>query len=102
MPSIDHASVVLSVNRGLWGEISPRVRSVQVKYNGSEIHIFFYLDGRILDEDRESASVASTSVAADFPSHRVIEYCVQRHAPQRIVVPEGQAVVFLRKEDASS
>jgi hypothetical protein len=101
-PSINHASVVLSVNRGLWGEVSSCVRSVQVEYNDAEIHIFFYFDGQILDDDKESASVVGTSVAADFPSRCVFEHCLQYDTPQRIVVPEGRVVVFLRKESGSS
>jgi len=101
-PSIDPGSIVLSVNRGLWGEVSSRVRSVQVEFDPSEIHVFLYFDGPIIELDREAASVVGTSVAADFPSHGVSEHCLQCDPPQRIIVPGGRLLVFLRKESVSS
>lgn len=97
-PSIDMSSVILFVNRALWGEVGPHLRSVQGTFDASEIHVFFYFDGPISEVDREVASIVMTSVAADFPEHSVVEHCLQLDHLQPVPVVEGRHVVFLRRE----
>jgi hypothetical protein len=97
-PSIELSSAILSVNRALWGEVSPHLRSVQVTFDALEIRVFLYFDGPISEEDKEIASIVTTSVAADFPEHSVVEHCLQLDHPQPVPVVEGRHVVFFRRE----
>jgi len=52
----EYGSVILSVNRGLWGEVSSALRSVQVAYDDSEINLYCYFSGDVSDADAVNAS----------------------------------------------
>jgi hypothetical protein len=67
------ASLLLSVQRALLGEVSPALRGVTVGWHDHVIQLRSYFDGPISDEDRESLSCVATEVIADFPEPWTIE-----------------------------
>ena len=95
---IDRAAAILSVNRALWGKVAPSLRSVQVSFNDSEIHLHFYFAGDPSGDDVESMQVATTEVSADFPRHDVFEHSIPTHPSASLPHPDGHHTVFLRKE----
>ena len=97
----EYGSVILSVNRGLWGEVPASLRSVQITYDDSEIHLYCYFSGVVSDDDEDSMHVVGTSVAADFPQHDVFEHCVALPPPSPLPRVQGRHIVFLRKESPS-
>jgi hypothetical protein len=94
----DRPSLVLSVNRALWGEVSCNLRSVYVECKDGEIKLYCYFDGEISEGDQESMSAAAAEVVSDFPDHTIEEYCIRADAPKRIAPMEGRHLVFKRKE----
>jgi hypothetical protein len=90
---------MLSVNRALWGEVSCSLRSVQVEYLESEIHLYCFYDGEISENDSEAMSTVASSVAADFPSHNIYEHCIRLDYPSPLLYEKERHVVFLRKEE---
>lgn len=96
--SIDRASLVLSANRALWGEISAAVRAVYIREIDNEVQLRFIMDGPISEEDKESISCVGAEVIASFPEHRISESAVRLDPPAPIHVPEGWHLVFLRRE----
>jgi hypothetical protein len=97
MANIDRA-LVLSVNRALWGEVGPSLRRVYVTSRDGLVLLRFYFDGPISEEDRESASCASTEVIADFSDHRISEELIRCDAPAPIPVDDGWHCVYARRE----
>ncbi len=57
---INYASAILSMNRALLGEIAPALRAARIKWDEKEVHLYFYYDGEISEDDRESAECAAT------------------------------------------
>ncbi len=94
----EYPLLVLSVNRALWGEVSCSLRSVQVEYQKSEIHLYCFYDGEISEEDVEAMSSVASLVAADFPHHNVYEHCIRIDCPNPLLYEKERHVVFLRKE----
>jgi hypothetical protein len=94
----DRPSLVLSVNRAPWGEVSSRLRSVQVEYREGSIRLYCYFDGETAEDDNESMSVAGTEVSSDFPDYVVEEHCIRVDAPERVPHEKGRHIVFERKE----
>lgn len=90
--------VLVEVQQALLGEISAQVRAVIVSYGDTSIHLDFYYDGAITEEDRESASCVETELIAVFPeSHIVTSSTHRRDYPEPI--PKEMTWVFSRKED---
>jgi hypothetical protein len=98
LPSTETASILLSINRGLWGEVPPQLRHVMAKFDSKTIEIRFFIDGAVSDEDVESARCVATEVLADFPNHHVKEQCVQLDYPSKIPFGEGWRTIYQRKE----
>lgn len=89
---------ILSLLRGLWGEISPSLRSASIKIEKKKIHLFFYFDGPISEEDYESSQVAVTEVIADFPNCE-FDITIERvDLPTPLPIFEMGALVYMRRE----
>ncbi len=87
---------LLSVLYALIGEVSPPLRAVRIKWDEKIIHLFFYYDGEISEEDRESAENIATEVIANFSEH-VLEVNIQRlDYPKPI--PEIGELAYSRRE----
>lgn len=63
-------SLVLSLVRGLWGEVHPQLRQASIEADESArvVRLRFEYDGEAAGPVRESCSCAATEVIADFPS----------------------------------
>jgi hypothetical protein len=98
VPSI--SSVVVSLNRALWGEVSRSLRAVHFRVDDKTLDIFCIFDGVVSGDDEESMSCVATEVAADFPGLIVDEHCLRIDSPERVRVEPGRHIVFSRKEQA--
>ena len=98
MRTEDHlrGPVLLSLQRGLLGEIPPALRGVAVDWDARHVRIVGYFDGPISEEDRESMSVVETEVIADFPDMVVTTDLVRRDAPTPL--DWLRAVAYSRRE----
>ena len=92
------SQVLLAMQQALLGEVSSRLRAVIVSFDDTRIHFDCYLDGEILEEDRESMSLVESEVMAGFPeSHAITHRVLRKDYPFPI---EKEATwVFYRKED---
>lgn len=98
---ISYASVMLSVNRALWGEVSERVYAVQVSFQIGQIDLYTTFLEEPTESDINSAHVAGVSVAADFPKYKVFDHCEQIYDYQNLPKSKGRHLVFLRKIQGS-
>jgi len=94
---IDRVSAILSLNRALWGEVAPTLRAAKIKWNEKTVHLYFYYDGEISEEDHESAECVATEVIADFPEHK-LEIDILRWDYPKPVPQEGLETVYYRRE----
>lgn len=62
--------LVLSLNRGLWGEVHPELRQASIEADESThiVKVRFEFDGVPSEIALESCSCATTECIADFPS----------------------------------
>lgn len=62
-------ALVLSLARGLWGEVHPELRqaSIEADDEARMVRLRFEYDGDATGPAQESCSCAATSVIADFP-----------------------------------
>ncbi len=96
MKKISSVRAILSLNRGLLGEVSPALRAAQIKWDQELIHLFFYYDGEISEEDHEAAECAATEVMADFPEYHYEIDILQWDYPKPI--PKEGELVYYRRE----
>ncbi len=91
--------ILLSVQRALLDEIDPNLRAVKIDWDeeNSIIHLHFYYDNKITDENNESASCVAGEVAGDFSLNtRVLEHCIHLDFPNEL--PDHKLVAYRRKE----
>ncbi|MES2345803.1 MAG: hypothetical protein V4494_07700 [Chlamydiota bacterium] len=93
---ITWASAILSLNRRLWGEVGPTLRAAKIEWDDEMIHLYFYYDGEISEEDWESAECVATEVISDFPNHKLDVNITRWDYPQPI--PSIGKTVYLRRE----
>lgn len=93
-----HGSVVLSVNSGLWGEVSASLRSARIAYDGKAIYLYRYFAGQVSGDNKASMRLVGGAVAADFPAHRVFEHCIAPDPSAPLPGDGPSAIVFQRKE----
>ncbi len=98
----DRSDLLFSVNRALWGEVSPNMRRVEAKADGYIILLRFYFDGEPSSEDRNSVSCAGAEVIADFSDEYVIEEEIIRlDAPERLPADPNRMAIYRRRESPS-
>ena len=93
---IDRLDAIVYLNRALWGEVFPSLRSASIGWDENKIILYFYHDGEISEDDHESLECVATEVIACFPYHGLdvnIERC---DYPKR--VPQIGELVYYRKE----
>lgn len=81
------ASLVLSLNRALWGEVHPELRqaSIEADATAQVVRLRFEYDGEPTEEVRESCSCASAECIADFPEPwQLEEEHISRPFPQKL------------------
>ena len=94
---LDRIGAILSMNRALWGEVSPVLRAARIKWDEKQVHLFFYYDGEISEEDRESAECVATEVIADFPELQLEIDILRWDYPKPLPQNEGE-LVYKRRE----
>jgi hypothetical protein len=98
MTALASSDVATSLNRALWGEVSPNLRSVQFTTERQHIILRFFFDGMPKNADRESVNCVGAEVAADFPGCKLADKVVPTMAGAAIPRQDGWHVVFARKE----
>jgi len=65
-----YQSLVLSLVRGLWGEVHPELRqaSIEADEDARIVRVRFEYDGAAIGVAQESCACAAAEVIADFPS----------------------------------
>jgi hypothetical protein len=96
-------SLVLSLVRGLWGEVHPELRqaSIEADEGARVVRLRFEYDGEAVGPARESCSCAATVVIADFPSPWNLE---EQHVATRATesLSALQHVVYRRWEPSNA
>jgi hypothetical protein len=101
---ITRESIILSVSRGLWGEVMPEMRAVACRRRGPDaFDIIFYVDGATTEALFDSVTCVGAEVVANFPDNAEIEEIIERvDAPARIPWVEDALVIYARKERETS
>lgn len=65
--TFNQAALRLEIQRALLERVTPNLRMVTAEGDEKEIHLIFYYDGEISEEENEMAEDASTEIIAGFP-----------------------------------
>lgn len=88
----------LSAQRALLGAITPNIRAVFAELTEEDIQIYFYYDGKVHEDDEETASIVTTEIIADFDDEFDINLTTKQvDCPMDIIQPNG-ICVYYRKE----
>ncbi len=93
---LDRVGAILSLNRALLAETVPSLRAAQIKWDQELIHLFFYYDGEVSEEDHESAECAATEVIASYPEHQ-LEIDILRWDYPKLIPKVGELVYYRRE-----
>jgi len=93
---LDRVNAILSMNRALWGEVSPALRSVRIKWDNEIVDLYFYYDGEISEEDNESAECIATEFIAGYPEYKLEVHILRWDYPKSI--PEEGEPIYYRRE----
>ena len=88
MAKINRADMVLSLNRALLGEVSPKLREVKFSSDDKNIYLRFFYDQDLDDDDRDSANIIAATVAGDFPGYSLKDEIISGDSLPHIT-PQG-------------
>ncbi len=94
---LDRVSAILSMGRALLGAVSPALRAAKIAWDEEAVHLYFYYDGEISEEDHESAECVATEVITDFPEYE-LEIDILRWDYPKPIPQEGLETVYHRRE----
>ena len=97
---INRSRILVSMMVALWGEVSPALRAVFVNWNEKMIRLYFFYDGLITEEDRESAECISTELIANFPEHELEVDISRLDFPSSLPKNIGE-LIYLRREPST-
>ena len=100
------AKAILSLNRALWGMVTPSLRAVYGRLGPKLLDVAMVFEGAITDDMCEIASEVETYVIADYPSDFTITVTPVRldppDRPQTILAADADwsdiVTVYLRWE----
>lgn len=93
---IDRIGAILTMNRALWGEVSPPLRAVRVNWDKDAVYLYFFYNGEISEEDRESAECVATEFISSYPEYNLEVRILRLDYPARI--PNEGELVYMRRE----
>jgi len=94
---LERASVLLSLQRALLGEVFPALHTITVEWSDTAILFVAYVDTSIREEDRESLSCVATELIADYWPIEV-HYEVVAVGPGD-AIKDSRTCVFARRPD---
>lgn len=93
---LDRVNALLSMQRALLCEVAPTLRAASIDWDDATIHLYFYYDGEVSDEDRDSAECVATEVIASYPEYELDVHINRCDFPQQI--PDIGERAFRRRE----
>jgi hypothetical protein len=92
-------SVLLSMQRALWDEVTPGLRGVSVAISESAVSGRMIFDDAPTDDDVQGCSLVETHIIADMPPEVIVNLtAVGIEPPQPRELLSGEEWVYLRKE----
>jgi hypothetical protein len=91
-------SVLLSIQKALWGMIYPSIRAIAVDFEGTKkLKVVYYLDREPNEDDYENISEVTGEVCADVEFTEVEEKCIFTLEPIS-QLDNLESWVYIRKE----
>lgn len=97
--AVDRVTVLLSMQRALWEQVTPNLRAVSVKLqDGHSVIARFLYEGPIGEVERECTSLAETYCIADMPLDVPVSFGAMGRADRELL--PGEEWVYMRRETA--
>ena len=89
---------LLSVQRALWGRVTPNLRGVGVSWSADAVRCRFVYSGAV-DEELELLGEAETEMIADMPGDTEVAFTVEVDGqPGHLELASGEWWAYLRYE----
>ena len=102
--TVDRVSLLLSMQRALWEQVTPNLRGVAVALRsdgtGQRVEARFLYEGDIGNTERECTSLAEANCIADMTVDVTIAFTVQE--PASLDLLPGEEWVYLPDEPQAS
>lgn len=95
---IGHGRAIIAVNRALLGEVCDSFRAIYFKIDEGTLYLHFIINGTPSAGDIDSIHEIGGETIADFVDLDVNEEWTTVDYPEKIEMPPGWEMVFLRKE----
>lgn len=97
---MDRGSALLSMQRALWGEVTPDLRGVAVSWRGDEVRAVFLFDHPVGEQELDTVSCVETEVIADCDPSETEFRAQYLPVADRRELPDGGdwGWVYLRRE----
>ena len=95
--AVDRVTVLLSMQRALWEQVTSNLRAVAVSLQGGQaVTARFLYDGPVGDVERECTSLAEAYCIADMPPDVPVAFSAVEQAARDLL--PGEEWVYLRHE----
>jgi hypothetical protein len=82
------ATLRLSAQRALLGQVTPNMRKAYVRYRADRIELLVVFDGEVSEDDRQRMEEVTSEILSDFPDIDLILASCDRIDVPEIVRPE--------------
>ena len=92
-------TLLLEIQRAILGRVTPNLRMVTADGNEDEIHLIFYYNDEISEEENEMAEDASTEIISGFSNQTLNLEIIRLASPKKM--PTLKEIAYWRFESSS-
>ncbi|WP_020579289.1 hypothetical protein [Actinopolymorpha alba] len=90
--------VLLSLQRALWGMITPDIRAISVGWKDGIIRVRFIYDHQVTENDLEIVSEVEGEVLADFEPHVAADFSAEFSSEEMASLRNDGWWAYVRRE----
>lgn len=94
----NHIEEILTLNRALWGRVSPQLRKVNIAWNNKKGQLSFYYDGEISEEDRQLSESVRKEFLDYYPDYELQLEIIRLDLPHWLPQNDEGRELYRRRE----
>ncbi len=102
MANYNRSSLILSVNRALWGKVTANLRQVTATVAHGALYVQAVFDAEPSKADTRIVDEVGAKAVSDFPELKLIVEALGKASAEPLEVGQGWSQVFRRQEDRLS
>lgn len=98
LDSQNHIEEILTLNRALWGRVSPQLRKAVISWNNRKGLLVFYYDGKISEEDRQLSESVRNEFLDYYPDYELQLEIIRLDLPHWLPRNDEERPLYRRRE----